>query len=236
MKELNLFAVDKEVPSFLTDAGSHAGNEEVSVEDIAVPQLKILQPLSPELMMNIEGAKPGRFINSVTHDVFDSIFLVNLMYEHNFAVFKVRDLGGGKVSHADSRAEAQAQIDALGGNPADYQIADTGIHRMLGLNEDGSPYSPLIMYFSSTRKAASQRWNTQIQLKCEEYNVPRYASVWEMSITSKSNHKGTWSGCQTEFAGLIQDAELFNKASAMRTSLEAMTNEWEPPQITQQSS
>jgi hypothetical protein len=235
MKELNLFAVDKEVPSFLTDVGSHAGNEGVSVDDIAVPQLKILQPMSPELMQNIEGAKAGLFINSVTHDVFDSIFLINLLYEHNYAVFKSREAGGGKVSQADSRNDAQAQIDALPGSPLDYQIADTGVHRMLGLNEDGTPYSPLIMYFSSTKKIVSQRWNTQIQLKCEEFEIPRYGSVWEMSITNESNNKGTWYGCKTEFAGLIQDAGLFNKAAAMRTSLEAMDG-WEPPQITQQSS
>ena len=107
-KSLDLFSSDKKVPTFLTDAGPAAGNEGVAVDDIAVPQLKILQPMSPELMMNIEGAKPGLFINSVTHDVFDSIFLVNLMYEHNYAIFKTRDGGGGKVAQAESRNDALA--------------------------------------------------------------------------------------------------------------------------------
>lgn len=230
-KSLNLFSTEKSVPSFLTDAGSAAGNEGVAVDDIAVPILKILQPMSPELQMNIEGAKPGLFINSVTHDVFDSIFLVNLMYEHNYAIFKSRQ----KISQAATRAEAVEQLAALDGSPSDYSIVDTGVHRLLGLNPDGSPYSPLIMYFSSTKKIVSQRWNTQIQLKCEELEIPRYGSVWEMSITNEGNTKGTWYGCKVEFAGLIQDAALFKKAADMRTSLEEMMG-WDNAQITQQSS
>jgi hypothetical protein len=225
--ELSLFAMDKKVPSFLTDAGNAAGNEAVTLDDIAVPQLKILQPLSPELMMGIPNAKAGLFINSATHDVYETIHIVNLMYEHNFVIFKTRDAGGGKVAQATTRAEAREQIEAMPGSPVDYQIVDTGVHSMLGLNPDGSPASPLIMYCSSTRKAISDAWNTQIQLRCQEFSVPRYASVWELSVTQRTNNKGTWYSFRPDFAGLIQDAELFEKVSTMRAGLD-QKEDWIP--------
>ena len=234
-KELNLFAVDKKVPTFLTDVGTSVAGDGVTAEDIAVPQLKIIQPLSPEIHMNIPDCKPGLFINDVTHDLFDKIYVINLMYEHNFGVFKSRDNGGGKVAQAATLAEALEEIATLPGTPIDYQVVDTGVHRMLGLNPDGTPYSPLIMYCSGTRKRISQRWNTQLQLRGEEFNVPRFASVWELSITTESNTKGTWYSFKTEFAGLIQDASLFEKANTMRTSMEAMQKEW-VPQLSQASS
>jgi hypothetical protein len=225
--ELSLFAMDKKVPSFLTDAGNAAGNEAVTLDDIAVPQLKILQPLSPELMMGIPNAKAGLFINSATHDVYETIHIVNLMYEHNFVIFKTRDAGGGKVAQTTTRAEAREQIEAMSGSPADYQIVDTGVHSMLGLNPDGSPASPLIMYCSSTRKAISDAWNTQIQLRCQEFSVPRYASVWELSVTQRTNNKGTWYSFRPDFAGLIQDAELFEKVTTMRAGLD-QKEDWIP--------
>jgi hypothetical protein len=226
-KELSLFAMDKKVPSFLSAAGNAAGNEAVTLDDIAVPQLKILQPLSPELMMGIPDAKAGLFINSATHDVHETIHVVNLMYEHYFVIFKSRDAGGGKVSQAATRAEAKEQIDAMSGSPADYQIVDTGVHSMLGLAPDGTPASPLVLYCSSTRKGVSDAWNTQIQLRCQEFSVPRYASVWELSVTQRTNNKGTWYSFRPDFAGLIQDADLFEKVSTMRAGLD-QKEDWVP--------
>jgi hypothetical protein len=226
-KELSLFSTDKKVPSFLTDAGNSAGNEAVTLDDIAVPQLKILQPLSPELMMGIPNAKPGLFINSATHDVFETIHVVNMMYEHNYVIFKTRDAGGGKVAQAKTRTEAKEQIDAMPGSPMDYQLVDTGVHSLLGLAPDGTPGSPLIFYCSSTRKLTSDAWNTQLQLRCQEFSVPRYASVWELAVTTLSNNKGTWYGFRPTFAGLIQDAGLFETISTMRAGLE-QKEDWVP--------
>lgn len=224
-KELSLFSKEKKVPAFLAGADTSSSNDGVGIDDIAVPQLKILQPLSPELMMNIDGAKAGMFINSVTHELFDKIYVVNLMYEHNFGVFKIRDAGGGKIGQADSRAEAQEIIDVQTGNASDYQIVDTGVHRLLGLNADGTPNSPMIMYLSSTKKTTSQRWNTQIQLRCDEFNVPRFALVWELTSTAESNNKGSWYGFTMDFAGVVQDEDLYGKAKNIRESLEQMRGE-----------
>jgi hypothetical protein len=225
--ELSLFSMDKKVPSFLTDAGNASGNEAVTLDDIAVPQLKILQPLSPELMMGIPDAKAGQFINSATHAVCESLHVVNMLYEHNFVVFKTRETGGGKFAQADTRAEVVELIDAAPGSPEDYQIADTGVHSLLGLNPDGSAASPLVFYCSSTRKAISDAWNTQLQLRCEEFSVPRYASVWELAIVQRTNNKGTWYTFRPTFAGLIQDAELFEKVSLMRAGLD-QKEDWVP--------
>ena len=55
---------------FAEDAGS--GLENVTSEDMAIPRLKILQALSPEVNKNdgkyVEGASAGDVINTVTNN------------------------------------------------------------------------------------------------------------------------------------------------------------------------
>ena len=90
---------------------------------------------------------------------------------------------------------------------------------MLQLDAQGYPKTPLLMYMSSTRKAVSMRWNTQIQLKMDEYNAPRHGLVWKFVKTTETNNKGTWYGFNIEFAGKVTDEGLFEEATKYRQSL-----------------
>ena len=50
---------------FAADDGM--GTEGADKDSFAIPFLSILQPLSPQVAEGAEGAKAGRFINSVTN-------------------------------------------------------------------------------------------------------------------------------------------------------------------------
>ena len=53
------------------------GAQNISQEDLALPFLKILGQLSPEVNKRdgkyVEGAEPGKIINTVTNQLYDTI-------------------------------------------------------------------------------------------------------------------------------------------------------------------
>ena len=60
---------------FEDDAKRYSPN--MSQEDLALPFLKVLGQLSPEVNKRdakyVEGAEPGKIINTVTNELFDEI-------------------------------------------------------------------------------------------------------------------------------------------------------------------
>ena len=66
------------VSNFEQDANMGMGN--LTQDDLALPFLKILGQLSPEVNKRdgkyVEGAEPGKIINTVTNELFDKISVV----------------------------------------------------------------------------------------------------------------------------------------------------------------
>ena len=59
----------------LFEADAHAGTQNMAQEDLALPFLKVLGQLSPEINKRdgkyVEGAEPGMILNTVTNEIFD---------------------------------------------------------------------------------------------------------------------------------------------------------------------
>jgi len=169
------------------------GNENVSTDDMSVPRINILQALSPQLDEDrqeyVKGAKVGLFHNSVTNDLYESIYVVNLYYEKDFAVFNKRSTGvkqfHGKFS---TRAEAEESLREKGVDFNTVDIVETGNHYCLLLDEQGNPEAPVLISLSSTKLRISDNWNTDIRL----LGGDRFGSVWELTTKKASNSKGTW--------------------------------------------
>ena len=58
----------------LFEADANAGSQNMTQEDLALPFLKVLGQLSPEVNKRdgkyVEGAEPGMILNTVTNEVF----------------------------------------------------------------------------------------------------------------------------------------------------------------------
>ena len=71
---------------FVADANQGAQN--ISQEALALPVLKILGQLSPEVNKRdgkyVEGAEPGKIINTVTNELFDSINVIPCHYKRQY--------------------------------------------------------------------------------------------------------------------------------------------------------
>lgn len=196
-------AGNDQLPAHLTqDAG--LGNENVGTDDLAIPRLDLIQQLSPQIDPNspkfIEGAKLGHVFNSLTGDVYDFCFVINLMYETKHQIFKKRKFGGGFEGSFDTERDAQDHLAAQNLPVDQYDIVETAIHKCLLLDENGNPDQPVLIYMSGSKMKVSKNWNSAIQLK--DPRAARFASVWTLQSAPEKNRQGQpYQNYKVDFAG-----------------------------------
>ena len=191
-----LFGEKETMPAHINTSG--LGSENVGAEDLAMPYLKVLQALSPEVE-EVEGAKAGKLFNTITHEMYDEVYLINLSFKREYSAFKKRELGGGYEGAHPSREAAISHItNVAGGDPADYDISENHRHVCLMLDATtGQPLQPVIMNLSGTKVRVSKTWNSDINVK--HNGADRFASVWKVSSRKQSNSKGSWYNLTIEF-------------------------------------
>ena len=81
------------------------GLEETTTEDFAIPFIRVLQPLSPQLQKQqggyVEGASAGDLFNTVTGEFYDGekgISVVPCAYSKKYIEWIPREKGGGLVN------------------------------------------------------------------------------------------------------------------------------------------
>ncbi len=212
------------VPAFIKkdlalpeEARQGLGNENVSAEDLALPRIKLLQALSPEVDEDndkyIEGAKPGMFVNTVTGALYNSMFVVPVYYKRIYSVFRKRELGGNKVGEFDTEREALDYLEHEGLNPDEHEITDTRRHILAILNEKGEVTDQAIYDMQSTAATISNQWNTMIK----QLGVDRFATVWNLHSIKRKNTKGSWYVPAVEHVGFV-DGDLYKRFKEMYLS------------------
>lgn len=187
----------EQMPAHIQNTGR--GNENVGQDDMAMPYLNLLQALSPQVD-EIDGAKAGLFINSITNELYPEVYVINLSFKRTFAVFKKRDLGGGFEGAYDTREAANDHIkDNLNSAFSDYDVQETHRHVCLLLDDEGNPVQPVIMNLQGTKVRVSKTWNSDINVR--HNGADRFASVWKVGSRKMSNNQGSWYNLTVEFAG-----------------------------------
>jgi hypothetical protein len=183
-QEISLFGNKSDaLPAHLqNDRG--LGNENAG-DALAVPQIKLLQALSPE-MRNVDGAQVGMLYNNVTGALYSSIYVANVYLDHYFTVWKDRKKGGGKFGEFADEASAISHIATLDGNPQDYQAQETHKHSLILLDESGEVTGPAVMYMKGTQLTPSRAWNTEIV----QTKAARFATIWTLSTKMDRNNRG----------------------------------------------
>ena len=93
------------------EADANAGGENISQEDLALPFLKVLGQLSPEInkvhAKYIEGAEPGMILNTVSGHLYDGkkgIEVVPVHYKRQLVEWQDRGSSTGAVYYTHLRA------------------------------------------------------------------------------------------------------------------------------------
>ena len=121
--------VSNDVPAHVRAAqGAGRGNEDVG-SAIAIPRIKLLQKMSPEVdkynAKHIAGADVGHFINSISSEVYgEELYAVSLKFKVEYVVWRSMEAGGGLLGNFTNQADAEAAVAAQE-KPSEYEIKDT---------------------------------------------------------------------------------------------------------------
>jgi len=207
----------------LFEADAAQGAQNISQEDLALPFLKILGQLSPEVNKRdgkyVEGAEPGKIINTVTNALYDSIEVVPCHYKRQYIEWADRGTSTGApvaIHEADSDIVSQTTRgkDYKDRLPNGNYLDNTANHFVLVLGDN--PQTALIS-MKSTQLKVSRKWNSmmmgiKMQGKNGLFTPPTYSHIYKLSTVQMSNDKGTWFGWDVTKKGPVSDKSVYDIA------------------------
>ena len=213
------------------DAAKGLGN--IGQQDLALPFLKILGQLSPEVNKRdgkyVEGSEPGMIYNSVSGDLYDGakgIDVIPAFYKLEYVEWKDRGEGsGGPVAVHDSSSDIMSQTKADANFkdrlPNGNYVEKTASHFVIITGD--SPTTALIS-MKSTQLKISRKWNSMmsgIKLKGKNglFTPASFSHIYRLKTTQMSNDKGTWFGWDVSKAGPITDTGLYQQAKTFSESI-----------------
>ena len=214
----------------LFEADANQGAQNISQEDLALPFLKILGQLSPEVNKRdgkyVEGAEPGKIINTVTNELFDSINVIPCHYKRQYIEWQDRGTSTGApvaIHEAGSDIINQTKRDASYKDrlPNGNYLDNTANHFVLVLGK--SPSTALIS-MKSTQLKISRKWNSmmmgiKMQGKNGLFTPPTYSHIYNLKTVQMSNDKGTWFGWDVSKVGPVASKEDYEMAKSFATSV-----------------
>ena len=221
------------LPSNMFEGDAAKGLGTIGQEDLALPFLKILGQLSPEVNKRdgkyVEGAEPGMIFNSVSGDLYDGVKGIDVIpcfYKLEYIEWKDRGEGpGAPVAIYDSSSDIMSKTkpdanykDRL---PNGNYIEKTASHFVI-INGD-SPSTALIS-MKSTQLKISRKWNSMmsgIKLKGKNglFTPASFSHIYRLKTTQMSNDKGTWFGWEVSKVGPITDQQLYQQAKSFSESI-----------------
>jgi len=221
------------LPSNIFEEDAAKGLGKIGQEDLALPFLKILGQLSPEVNKRdgkyVEGAEPGMIFNSVTGDLYDGVKGIDVIpcfYKLEYIEWKDRGEGPGAPvaiydSSSDIMSKTKADASYKDRLPNGNYIEKTASHFVIITGD--SPSTALIS-MKSTQLKISRKWNSMmsgIKLKGKNglYTPASFSHIYKLKTTQMSNDKGTWFGWEVSKVGPITDASIYQQAKSFSESI-----------------
>lgn len=225
-----------QVMDFAADAGM--GMEGADKDSFAIPFIVVLQSNSPQCEVTngqplVPGAVAGRFLNSVTNEVFDEILLIPVAFQRRYLEWAPRSAGGGfKGEHTVVEVEGGPEVaNAVKWamkiineknemvTEAGNLLKDTRNHFVMARNLEGV-WRPAVFSLASTKISASKRWLSRMSNIVEtapngkQFNPPSFSRIYKFWTVKKENDKGKFFSVDFDVVEPINDAELYMSAKA----------------------
>ena len=207
------------------EADANQGAQNIAQEDLALPFLKILGQLSPEVNKRdgkyVEGAEPGKIINTVTNALYDKINVVPCHYKRQYIEWQDRGTSTGApvaIHDADSDIISQTTRgkDYKDRLPNGNYLENTANHFVILMG--ASPTTALIS-MKATQLKVSRKWNSmmmgiKLQGKNGLFTPPTYSHIYTLKTVQMSNDKGTWFGWDVSKVGPVEDKSIYDIAKS----------------------
>lgn len=224
-------------PLALWGEEENTGFEGTTSEDYALPFVKLLQKMSPEVDESdgrfVPGAKPGMFLNSATNELYDSIEVVPCHYRRAMVEWKDRDTGGGFVAQHEVGFEQGLDRDESGRHlmkNGNY-VVDTRYHFCEMIRPDGE-VEHVVLSLSSTQIKKSRQWMNLMRTCSAKTGAGQpimYSGIYTVRSADEENAKGKFKGYRIEFKSIIQTPELATRAREAADMFRAAAAMVKPP-------
>ena len=221
------------LPANMFEDDAAKGLGAIGQEDLALPFLKILGQLSPEVNKRdgkyVEGAEPGMIYNSVSGDLYDGVKGIDVIpcfYKLEYIEWKDRGEGlGAPVAIYDSSSDIMSKTtpdanykDRL---PNGNYVEKTASHFVIVTGD--SPSTALIS-MKSTQLKISRKWNSMmsgIKMKGANgmFTPASFSHIYRLKTTQMSNDKGTWFGWEVSKVGPVTDKGLYDQAKGFSENI-----------------
>ena len=221
------------LPANMFEDDAAKGLGKIGQEDLALPFLKILGQLSPEVNKRdgkyVEGAEPGMIFNSVSGELYDGVKGINVIpcfYKLEYIEWKDRGEGlGAPVAIYDSSSDIMSKTtpdanykDRL---PNGNYIEKTASHFVI---VSGDNSSTALISMKSTQLKISRKWNSMmsgIKMKGANgmFTPASFSHIYKLKTTQMSNDKGTWFGWEVSKVGPVTDKGLYDQAKGFSESI-----------------
>ena len=221
------------LPANMFEDDAAKGLGAIGQEDLALPFLKILGQLSPEVNKRdgkyVEGAEPGMIYNSVSGELYDGVKGIDVIpcfYKLEYIEWKDRGEGlGAPVAIYDSSSDIMSKTtpdanykDRL---PNGNYIEKTASHFVI---VSGDSPSTALISMKSTQLKISRKWNSMmsgIKMKGANgmFTPASFSHIYKLKTTQMSNDKGTWFGWEVSKVGPVTDKGLYDQAKAFSENI-----------------
>jgi len=205
------------------EADADKGAQNMTQEDLALPFLKVLGQLSPEVNKRdgkyVEGAEPGKIINTVSNELYDTINVLPVFYKRQYVEWQDRGTSTGApvaIHEADSDIISQTTRgkDYKDRLPNGNYLENTANHFVILMGS--SPQTALIS-MKATQLKVSRKWNSmmmgiKMQGKNGLFTPPTYSHIYTLKTVPMSNDKGSWFGWDVSKVGPIEDKAIYEIA------------------------
>ena len=224
----------------LFEADADKGIQNIGQDDLALPFLKVLGHLSPEVNEKnakyVKGAKPGMIYNSVTSQLYnggEGLEVIPCYYKRQYVEWQDRgESMGAPVAIHEVGASILKTVkrDKLNKDrlPSGNYLENTASEYVLVLGD--SP-STAIITMKATQLKTSRKWNSLIsgikmQGKNSLFTPARYSHIYILKTVQMSNDKGTWFGWDVNLKGgssetaRVQDTSIYETAKKFSERLD----------------
>tara|TARA_A100001201_G_scaffold51786_1_gene51303 strand:- start:3398 stop:4192 length:795 start_codon:yes stop_codon:yes gene_type:complete len=205
------------------------GFDNVDSKSLALPFLKVLGQLSPQVTQGdsafIPEARPGMIYNTVTDELYDGaqgISVIPCYYKLEYLEWQDRDKGAAapvNVYPADSdiMSKTTRGDDGKDRLPNGNYIEETASHYVMICEEDKN--STALVTMKSTQRKKSKKWNSMMMALRQKrangkghFRPAPFTQLFTMKTVLEKNAKGSWYGWEIEHQGSVGSEDLMKMA------------------------
>ena len=206
-----------------------AGFENVDSKSLALPFLKVLGQLSPQVTQGdsqfISEARAGMIYNTVTDELYDGakgITVVPCYYKLEYIEWKDREKGAVApvnvyTSDSDIMSKTTRGDDGKDRLENGNYIEETASHYVLIVEPEKT--STALLTMKSTQRKKSKKWNSMMMSLRQKrksgagfFKPAPFTQKYSLKTVLEKNNLGSWFGWEIEHLGGVDSEEVMKAA------------------------